>query len=511
MTTNETSESVSLRTLLQLLGEGGEGPHLDFKATCDLSSKRDQVELAKDIGAFSALGGHIIFGINDDGTPSSIFTKEQAASLDEAQVRAIATRYLPESVAVRVAEHHHQGHQFVLMHVAACPEFVAVFRADGAYGQKHRGSPPAEKKVFRAGDVFIRDGTSSRRWTQHHVAKFINRVVSVKKDEWLRQHRDDLLKLIRDAEGASLLDGPATSLSWRLDSQIFTSAATEAIRRSDDVALKLFLEGLVPAATELTPGALDKVGASDFKTAIDRLSTLIAIAIRLDREALGISAIKTMTSMYAAVVEHSAKTQSNSRQHATIWLLILTRVVLLGALSVRTRSWWSCKGLATQRVPDVRYDEVDWPLLHHASAMAHRNDLLASQESGVTATRLAHEDSSQLPSTTADLPVDSARLGTSILQFDLLSSIAIAATDKKCVPLTRSATPSDVEPALVTLIDDANAREHLFPPDDNLLTTIVREYEKRMKEAWYSPWTGWRSQTVRDLLIAHPEQPPAHS
>lgn len=508
MVDSNGNSTVALETLLQLLAEGGEGPHLDFKATCDLRDKKHQVELAKDIAAFSALGGHIIFGVDDDGTPSSLFTEDHASTLDESRVRAIALKYLPESVSVRLASHEHQGHKLVLMHIAPCPEFIAVFRQDGVYSFDKEGSPGRDKVVFRTGDVFVRDGTSSRRWTQHHVANFIRRVVAAKKDEWRQESRGDLLKLVRDAEGASLLDGPATNLAWTLDEQSFTSAATEAIRRADDIALKLCLESLVPASTDLISESFEATSASapDFKTLVDRLSALVALTIRFDRKDLGLSAITTMKGLYEAVTAHASRTRENSLEHSRLWLLILTRFVLLGALSVRLRSWWSCAELSIQRVSDARYDEADWPLLLHASVMGHRNNILgADHEDGTTVTRLAHDASSELPDAVADLPRDSPRLGTSILQFDFLASMALASRGSKWTPLSRHATPGVVEPALVLLVQNQDVRAHVFPADDSALATSAREYEAKMKGAWFSPWTGWETAAVQELLRGRAE------
>jgi len=497
--------TVALEVLLQLLAEGGEGPHLDFKATCDLRNKKHQVELAKDIGAFSALGGHIIFGVNDDGSPSQLFSKDHASTLDESRVREIALRYLPKSVSMRLASHEHQGHRLVLMHIAPSPDFIAVFERDGAYRINGDSSPGKEKVVFRAGDVFVRDGTSSRRWSQHHVSNFIERVVAAKKDEWRQESRHDLLKLIRDAEGASLLDGPATNLAWTLDEQSFASAATEAIRRTDDVALKLFLESLVPASAKLISEAFEaRTSASDFRTLVDRLSTIIALAVRLDKETLGLSAITTLRNLYEAVTLHSSGTQRNSRWHSERWLEILARVVLLGGLSVRLHSWWSCSALATQEVSDACHEEAPWTMLLHGSVIGHRSNILgADDEDGTTVTRLAQDASSELPAAVADLPQDSQRLGTSILQFDFLASMANAGRGNRWRPLSLHASPSAVEPALTLLIENQDARAHVFPGDNGALADCVREYEEKMKDAWFSPWTGWRTPAAQKLLRAH--------
>lgn len=48
--------------LRQLLDDGHEWEELDYKRVLDLSTRRDEVELAKDIGAMQVDGGDIVIG-----------------------------------------------------------------------------------------------------------------------------------------------------------------------------------------------------------------------------------------------------------------------------------------------------------------------------------------------------------------------------------------------------------------------------------------------------------------
>jgi hypothetical protein len=62
--------NVTKDKLLQLLEEGAESQTLDFKETCDLSSKEDLVEVAKDVGAMQVDGGFIVVGVDSQGRPT---------------------------------------------------------------------------------------------------------------------------------------------------------------------------------------------------------------------------------------------------------------------------------------------------------------------------------------------------------------------------------------------------------------------------------------------------------
>ena len=55
---------VSDEKLSELLALQTEYPELDLKATIDLTSTRDVVELAKDVGAMQVGGGYIVIGVD---------------------------------------------------------------------------------------------------------------------------------------------------------------------------------------------------------------------------------------------------------------------------------------------------------------------------------------------------------------------------------------------------------------------------------------------------------------
>jgi hypothetical protein len=60
---------VNSEKLHELLAWEAEYATLDFKASSKLSDKRDQVDLAKDIGAISVRGGFLVIGVDDRGKP----------------------------------------------------------------------------------------------------------------------------------------------------------------------------------------------------------------------------------------------------------------------------------------------------------------------------------------------------------------------------------------------------------------------------------------------------------
>lgn len=163
--------SVDTEALSQLLGLGGERDWLDFKSQCDLSEKRDQVEITKDIAAMMMTGGYLVIGADDHGQPTG--EPKHLDLFDPAKLYAKVAKYVSKPFDLRVGIHPYQGQTFVLIYVAPHPDGFCVFERDGAYLDPVTGKP---RMVFRAGQVFARHGTSSEPWNQGDIAAIKRRL-----------------------------------------------------------------------------------------------------------------------------------------------------------------------------------------------------------------------------------------------------------------------------------------------------------------------------------------------
>ena len=191
-------DQVTLERLRQLLDQG-ESTQLDFKATCNLNERLDVVRIAKDVAAFSAAGGHIVIGVNEDGTPSGLFARAHARLFDEATLRPkISPRYLPETISLTVAVHKLEGALVAIVYVAPHPNGFVVVLGDGDYPDVN-GRPQQE---FRTGEVYIRRGTSSRVWNHDEATQALERAMAVRRERWRHELRNDLatLGLARQAQ-----------------------------------------------------------------------------------------------------------------------------------------------------------------------------------------------------------------------------------------------------------------------------------------------------------------------
>jgi hypothetical protein len=166
--------NVTKDKLLQLLDEGAESETLDFKETCDLSSREGQVEAAKDVGAMLVDGGFIVVGADSQGRPTGRFTEAQAKLFDEATLRAKLAKWIPEPFELKVGVHQHGGNLFAVLYVGPNPKGCCVFQADGQYTKNGK-----QVVAFRAGDIFVRHGTASERTQQHDLDRIFARAEQV--------------------------------------------------------------------------------------------------------------------------------------------------------------------------------------------------------------------------------------------------------------------------------------------------------------------------------------------
>jgi hypothetical protein len=131
-----------------LLVLGTEYPELDFKRVIDLGEKRQEVELARDVGGMLVRGGYILAGIGPDARPTGDMDGMDLALFDDARLVPKLRTWLPEplNLVTRVTER--GGHKVVLIYVERSPVGVVFMRADGAYP---KGSDTAFR--FRKGDA----------------------------------------------------------------------------------------------------------------------------------------------------------------------------------------------------------------------------------------------------------------------------------------------------------------------------------------------------------------------
>jgi predicted HTH transcriptional regulator len=125
-------------------------------------------------------GGYIVVGAADGGQPSSEVAMATAGRYDEASVRNILKKWIPEPFHIRIGRHVIDGCNLVLIYVAPNLDGMCVFSADGQYANDAGKSTT----VFRAGDIYARHGSKSERMAQHDIVRIVRRLVAAEKDRW---------------------------------------------------------------------------------------------------------------------------------------------------------------------------------------------------------------------------------------------------------------------------------------------------------------------------------------
>lgn len=508
--------NVTKDKLLQLLDEGAESETLDFKETCDLVAKSDQVEVAKDVGAMQVDGGFIVIGADSQGRPTGRFTEAQAKLFDEATLRAKLTRWIPEPIELKVGVHHHGGNLLAVVYVGPNSKGCCIFQADGRYLKNGK-----EVTVFRSGDMLVRHGTASERAQQHDLERIFARVEQVGAERARERFAVDLDRALAAARTAqTATDGPATALTWKVDGTTFTRLVIEQLRRGDDIPVRLLTDQVwKDAAALVEAGDQDELGVL-----LDRLACLAATGLELDRRPVFERAVWTFIKVYEQGFDANgvsllsvAPPRIPAQQ---LWLAVIERVLALGALAVRRRDWVAVRDLALQAPrgddhPNGRIEGYYGNWLRHALTQASRANLLYETHQGrqvavsLLGRSLAH--ATRLDCLRPDLAADDDRLLSSLCQFDLLACVAGISQGKSAgsaffYPNFARYFVHRSEPAVRTLLHDASARAALFPDDDQDLADVLRVLdEQAQQEGWkFSGWMGFEDPAIVRFLEEHP-------
>ena len=437
--------------LRQLLAEGHESPSLDYKSTVDLSVHHDVVELVKDLAAMraEALGGYIVVGAADDGTPTDGLSDDRKAALfDEATLRGKVGKYLSEPLQLLAGLHVVDGHRYACVYVGPTERGFEVLRLEGTHDKK---------TVFQAGDVFVRRGTASVRWNAADAEERLQRFARRQREEWRREIREDLREIFNAGEaGQRVARGPAGAYTWQLDAETFGAATLELLRSNDDIPIRRFLLQ--------SPGELSRLRSEgrdeDVSVVLDRTACVAALGVELQRpEWLKLSAT-TLTQAYELGMDGEGLSRPEDPRNVGLWLAILARVYGLGALAVRLHDWSSVRALAVARPAGRDFDTYWQSWLRHAQVQAYRANIL-DQQTGVLAT--AHNEIRRLECLRPDVAEGDERVLSSLCQFDLLAAVAVSSARRRIDSSSYYTNfapyyPSRSLPAVRRLLEDGDAR-----------------------------------------------------
>lgn len=518
--------TVTREKLIELMAIQAELPELDYKRECDLSGAGGLVELTKDVGAMSILGGYLVVGVDDSGRAVGL-QDGQASLFDQATLSAKVTKYLPPGVVIRSGVHVVDAgagpRKVALVWVGPHPDGWCVFTRNGDYEEA------GKKKIgFRVGEVYARHGTRSEPWDQTDIAAARRALVARAKDAWRAEHAEETRLALRAAlSGAAVAAGPSGSFTWQLDRVGFEAAAVELLRRDDDIPVRRMLRTAAAHVQHLALSPQDTSAAADLHVVLDRVATLGALALDLRRPAFASMAVRTLLDIYGWAVSDLRVHTSAHRLTPVLWLRIAERLYALGALAVRLQNWAAVRELTLAPVPALVREHRRSTWHRDAVTQASRAHLLTERQHDGRTRQLslllfARAVAAADPGLRPDLPgdVSDAYAGPdplldSLCQFDLLitvvSGIAVDAADERTLlsvsyPNYASADGDRSNQIAHPLVFDVELRAALLNGASDQQLALVLDLADRVAQregqsSW--GWEGYTAPSVRAFIQRH--------
>jgi hypothetical protein len=490
--------------LRSLLAEKHEQSCLDYKRSLNLAGnalgRRDTVELAKDVAAMQSepAGGYLVVGADDHGMPVADLTRELARHFDEATLRQKLARYLAEPFTVRCALHNIGDNVVALIYVGPSDHGWCIFKADGDYED-----PPGKRTtVFRVGDVFVRHGTSSERWSDSDRQRLIQQVVARHKEAWRAELRGELAAMAQSGLSVRRVEElPSAAVTWKLDAEGLDQLVTELMRRNDDIPLRQLLLKLPVEAAQLRSDSRDE----ELGTLLNRLTSIGALAVQFGRSEWLDRVLGAFVAIYdLGFDEHGY--ESNSRSDISLWVDILASVYGLGALAVRLCEWGAVRKLADRRPSGESFNHYgSW--LRHGLTMSLRADVL---DTGARLIDRGRNVVRAAPALHPDHRPDDEAILDSLCQFDALGGLVVIG--ERGTPDSGNFYPSfagyysrRTEPAITRLITDRAMRRQLFDGDDaSLADALVAVLDVANKESFrLGAWDGVDDPSIVNFIAEH--------
>ncbi|MCE0498494.1 MAG: putative DNA binding domain-containing protein [Methylacidiphilales bacterium] len=171
------SDSLATEDLMQSTAESGQ---VDFKGHFDVENEGEWLEIIKDMVAMANSGGGlIIFGLHDDGSPSS-FEAERLLTFDTANITAKVRKWTSFDLpGVTWLDSKRDEKRVAALKIDGL-ESPVPFVKDGQYTVNEH-----TKFAFRAGQFFFRHGAKSEPGSAHDISASIERRLQVVREEWL--------------------------------------------------------------------------------------------------------------------------------------------------------------------------------------------------------------------------------------------------------------------------------------------------------------------------------------
>ena len=492
---------LTVETLVDLLNEGTERPGLDYKGECDLNVTRDKVAIIKDIAAMQILGGYIAVGADSNGRPTGNLTAEAARLFDQATVQGKVRRYLAEGFRVLSTPLEMGGQHFALVCILPHPQLLAPMLIDGNWNDPETNEPGVE---FRAGDIFTREGSESRRCGPQDIRQVIELIRREQRQIARAEFQQDLATAMTQlTQSNTIATGPAAAMDWSLSVDALCDAVIEQIRSNDTIPVTLLLRG----AARHVETAIQQARDDDVELVLDHLICLTATFLTAGRPDLADGVIRVLGKVYdSSFDERGLQRDGPGRMSsADLQLRIITRIWAVGGLAARLSEWPTVRELVLHQ-PATYYEGHYRNWLHHASVMASRAELIG-RESKLSVLVIAQDHIRRLAPLRPDLVADSEAIMTSLCQFDMYAClVTIGAQAGRFFAQFARWDANRSDPAAVAVITREHVRKVIFPHGSQTLADALREIAANAEKmaGLISGWSGYEDARILAFLDEHP-------
>jgi len=280
--------AVGREKLDELMAVGTEYAELDYKAELDLRKGQDKhrVDFASDVAALSSLpnGGYIVIGVDGRGNVAADnFLSPDPEQYDEAKLREIVQTYVDGQIRLAVQLHAFGDRRVAVVYVGSSRDALPpVMRREGKYSLPSG----ATKVAFRDGDVFVRDGTSSRRIRHTDWVRLLENFRSRVRGEAASDTQDVVSRLAEMLRGGN---APVV-VDVAMAPGDFEEAVHAAIAAGDIAPLRRALHQAVTVRRDWT----DPHRAAEVEVTLDRVVAIAAVAVEQDNHVVFGHAIDTL-------------------------------------------------------------------------------------------------------------------------------------------------------------------------------------------------------------------------
>lgn len=497
-TADERSDGASEETLRRLLASQSESPELDFKSRLDLGETRHVLALAKGIAAMSNHGGHIVVGTDERGQPTGGVTPKDVSLFDESRVRGKVGKYLPPGTSFHTACHDIDGHTVAVVSVGRHPAGFCIMSADGNY---EGGSE------FRAGDIFVRRGTSTVRAGQDDVRGLMHALREEVRESVRREVREEWQAAASAV--APSVESRLPSLKWALDLDGFAETVADHLARDSDVALRQLLVDVPKRVAALRRG---ERGIERTAEVVDRCGIVLAQALVSGSDDLFRLVLRRLAQVYEASVQDQSPV--TAVPSAVMGMLLVERLHAIGGFAVRERRFDLVRDLVLQPIRVARRASPHW--LKDMQRRAEGANLYSVVEGGRTryvwVLSRGQEAIGRNPHLAPDALPDDECVMTSLCEFDLLAGLVAIDAAGSTEPAVLHGNfagwyAERTDPIVVELLDAySDVRKVVFPGTDAELATALRtlcDYAMGSGPLLGPPWDGFEDRRILNFLAEH--------